>query len=113
MATNIPLTITQNGRSAEAALGGLTAVYFDVILGDGVFEGSVDGSGFTLVREGTRPLSSGACAFTIRATATATLTGDAIQGTITYAPNTNDSADCQGVVGCTARQSFNGVRPPS
>jgi hypothetical protein len=112
VATNIPLTITQHGATAEAELGGITAVYVDVILGEGVWEGSVEGSGFTLVREGTRPLSSGACAFTIRATASATLTGDAIQGTIRYVTNTNDSPDCVGVAGCSATQSFNGVRPP-
>jgi hypothetical protein len=110
---NIPFTVTQNGGSASADVGGLGAVFLSAYCGNAHLEGSVVGTDMDLVLKGTRPLSSGSCAFTIDAHLVATLQGDALTGSISYAPNTNSSPDCAAVQSCAARMNFNGTRPPS
>ena len=63
-AANIPVGITQDGESATATVGGLTATFLDLWLGGHVFNGSVDGSHLDLTLTGTRAQSQGACAYT-------------------------------------------------
>ena len=40
------------------------------------------------------------------------ISGDAISGTISYAPAASDNPDCASLQ-CTSTQNFNGTRPPS
>jgi hypothetical protein len=110
---NIPFTVTQNGSSVYADVGGLGAAFLNLYCGNAHLEGSVVGPDMNLHLAGTQSLSSGSCAFTIDANVIATVQGDAITGSITYTPNTNTSADCAAVQSCTARMNFNGTRPPS
>jgi hypothetical protein len=48
----------------------------------------------------------------VRATADITLTGNTINGTMTYRNETNKSPDCGNVETCTSQQSVAGNRPP-
>ena len=109
---NIPFTVTQNGSGVSADVGGLGAIFLNAYCGNAHLEGSVTGSDMDLSLAGTRGLTSGSCAFTIDAHLVATLQNDAISGSISYAPNTNSSADCAAVRTCAARMNFNGTRPP-
>jgi len=111
--SGIPLTITQNGKSISADVGGAGAIFLDLYCGNAHLEGEVSGSDIDLTLNGTRSLSSGSCAFTIDAHLAATANKDAISGSITYAPNTNSSPDCASVRSCSARMNLSGTRPPS
>jgi hypothetical protein len=45
-------------------------------------------------------------------TASGSINGDAIDGTVTYRPSTNHNADCGHLETCTSVQRWNGTRPP-
>ncbi len=109
---NVPLTVTQNGGSVTADVGGAGAIFLDLWCGNAHIGGSVSGSDVELALTGTRSISSGSCAFTVDAHVSATAAGDTLSGSITYTPNTNSSADCAGINTCSARMNLNGTRPP-
>lgn len=111
--SGIPLTISQNGSSLSADVGGAGAVFLDLYCGNAHFEGTVSGSNIDLVLTGTRSLSSGSCAYTINAHSVGNVQNDVLTGSITYTPNTNTSPDCAAVQACSARMNLNGTRPPS
>jgi hypothetical protein len=52
------------------------------------------------------------CTYTLNVTFDGALSGDALQGTLTYAPKTNGSPDCGVLEQCQALQDFAGSRPP-
>jgi hypothetical protein len=110
-ASGIGLSITQDGDQAHATLDGVAGLFFTVWLGSAEFDGQVKSSSFHLVNYGTKPQAQGNCSFTYNAVVDGDLDADAISGTITYAPATNDSPDCQDVK-CEAVQDFSGSRPP-
>lgn len=110
---NIPFNVTQNGSSASAQVGGAGAVFLSIYCGTSQLDGTVVGSDINLHLRGNNSFSSGSCAFTVDANLVATLQGDALSGSIVYAPNTNSSPDCAAVQSCSARMNFNGVRPAS
>lgn len=112
-ASNINVSITQNGDSASAEVTGVTGAYLEAVLGDNVFTGSVDGSHLELLLVGTTNGSVGTCDFTINATIDATLDGDFLEGVIRYEPQTDQSVDCDTLSTCANVQEFNGNRPPS
>lgn len=108
----VPLTVTQNGASVSADVGGAGAVFLGLWCGSAHLQGSVTGSDLSLDLNGKNSLSSGTCAFTIDAHVSATVGNDTLTGSITYVPNTNTSADCAAVRTCSARMNLNGTRPP-
>jgi hypothetical protein len=110
--TNVPLSVSQSGGSVSADVGGAGAVFLGLWCGNAHLAGSVSGSDLVLTLTGTRSLSSGSCAFTVDARVSATVANDSLSGSITYAPNTNSSADCVGVDACTAKMNLSGSRPP-
>lgn len=114
-ASNISVDVTQSGGSVTATVTGVSSAVLIGLWGQGanVYQGTVSGSSLDLVAHGTRSYSSGSCAFTVDATLHATVSGDVMQGTIVYTPNTNSSPDCASVRTCSASQSFNGTRPPT
>lgn len=112
-AANIPVGITQDGESATATVGGLTATFLDLWLGGHVFNGSVDGSHLDLTLTGTRAQSQGACAYTYDAVIDADIDGDVLTGEIRYEAKTNGQADCGTLNGCASVQELNGARPPT
>jgi hypothetical protein len=71
----------------------------------------VRGHDLTLTNYGTRSATQGNCTFTYNATVDGALVGDAISGTITYSPATNENPDCASIE-CSAVQEFSGSRPP-
>ena len=111
MATNIPFDITQSGQELNATIGGLAGVYVALVQGNADFQGSASGYDFRLTNYGTRSVQQGNCSFTYNAVIDGTLEGNAVSGTITYSPATNDNPDCAAVE-CSAVQEFSGSRPP-
>jgi hypothetical protein len=114
--TNIGVTVAQGDPDPSAATAdvtGLTGSYLDAVLGSHTYTGSVDGNELRLKLYGTRSYTSGNCAYTINSSLAATLTGDALAGSIAYTSSTNGSPDCATIQGCTSTQQFNGTRPPT
>jgi hypothetical protein len=111
-AQNIPLTVDQDGRDVTARLGGLAGLFVEAVLGSRTFEGVVSGDRVTLELYGSRSLSEGNCTFTINATVTGTLIGNALSGFIDYTPAHNGNPDCSSIDRCVTTQEFSGSRPP-
>jgi hypothetical protein len=111
-ATGVPVTFTQNGAAASATVGGVAAVALGLLVGTNQFDGSVQGRSLTLTAYGKIPRTSGNCTYTVNATIQATISGDTLEGTVTYAPAGNGNPDCD-AVRCSAVQQFNGARPPT
>ncbi len=110
--SNIPVTITQEGSSMSATVGGGAAVVLDLALGGHVYQGDVDGSHLTATIYGNRSATNGNCTFTYNSTFDADSDGDFLTGEIRYTPATNGNPDCATIEGCVNRQEFNGSRPP-
>lgn len=110
----IGVVMTQNGEAitADVQPGG-ARVALDLILGDHVFVGTVDGNKLDLLIEGTSSFAMGTCDYTIDALIGATLDGDVLSGDILYRNQTDGSTDCGALTGCTSRQEMLGNRPPS
>jgi hypothetical protein len=90
---NIPFQIAQSGASASGQVQGAANIVF-ALLGIGTLQGPVTGSSASLSAVGTTSLKQGACAYFVHVTADITLTGDTINGTLTYTDQTNKSPDC-------------------
>jgi len=111
--TSVHLDVQQTGPSATATVTGVAGLLFDVILGGmPQFQGTVSGDSFDLVAVGTNASKDGQCSYTIKATLTGTLTGDAIQGNLTYSETTNGSSDCSYHATCTSVEAYAGARAP-
>ena len=113
MASNIPITITQQDANVTVVVGGIAGAALTLSLGSATFHGTVDGAELSLQLFGTRSVTKNSCAYTMNATIHGTLVGDVLQGSITYAPATNGSPDCGILTSCTSSQDFNGTRPPT
>ncbi|HTL38320.1 MAG TPA: hypothetical protein VL326_34555 [Kofleriaceae bacterium] len=109
--TGVEVVITQNGANAIAEVKGLAGGYLSFAFGSSTFSGSVDGDALDLSLSGTRPQTSGNCTYTYDGRIQATLSGNALNGSLTYASNGNDNTDCAAIV-CTSVQDFAGSRPP-
>lgn len=111
-ASNIGLTITQDGSDVTGTVTGATGTWLNLVLGDNVFRGSASGGGVTMTLFGTRSTSQGNCTYTVNATIGADADGDVLTGDILYEAATNGNPDCASLDGCASRQEFNGTRPP-
>ncbi len=113
-ASNIPLTMAQDGADITGTVGGTSGGFLTLWLGSNVFHGTVDGDAIDMTIYGDRSESNGNCTYTINATVDATMDGDLMQGDIYYTAATNGNPDCEtsGLEGCETRQEFNGTRPP-
>lgn len=109
-ARGVGLTITQTPDQISGKVGGLTGVFLNLTLGSDTFTGTGAGNQITLVLTGSRAMSNKTCAYTTNATARASLTGEALAGTIVYTNSTNKSADCGTLTDCSTTQSFSGLR---
>jgi hypothetical protein len=110
-AQNIQLDITQTHADVSASLRGLGSIAF-AVLGIGAMSGTVSGSSATVTAVGTNGVRRGQCAFFVRATASITLTGNTINGTVTYTNETNHHAECGVLETCSSQQTLAGNRPP-
>jgi hypothetical protein len=113
-ASGIGVVMTQNGASitADVQAGG-ARVALDLVLGDHVFIGTVDGDDLDLLIEGEPSFSMGTCDYTIDAQIEARLEGDVLSGNIYYRARTDMSTECGALTGCASRQELLGNRPPS
>jgi hypothetical protein len=108
---NIAFVVTQNGVAASGEVKGAANFYF-AVLGIGPLAGTVDGAHANMAADGTLHLKDGNCDYVVRATADFTLTGDTINGTMTYSNTTNGDPSCGTKSTCTSTQSIAGSRPP-
>jgi hypothetical protein len=108
---NLPFEITQRGSEVSGELRGLANFYF-ALLGIGTLKGTASGSTASITAVGTNSIKQGNCAYFVRATADLTLTGNTVNGTVTYRNETNKHADCGTLETCTSTQSVAGNRPP-
>jgi hypothetical protein len=110
--SSVAFTISQTGAAVSGTTDGLVAAGLDLWLGGHVFTGTVNGTHVDMTLHGTRAMSMNGCAYTMDARVEGNLTGDALQGTITYSASAPDSAACSTISHCSTVQSFSGSRPP-
>ena len=112
-ASGIPFIVTQDDDdNVTATIDGLAGAWVGLVLGSRMFEGEVSGSRLELTLFGTNSYNDGGCTYTVNGEVLATLNDDALEGTISYVPSTNDSPDCGTLNDCASVQEFNGTRPP-
>jgi hypothetical protein len=110
--SDIKLTLVQDGENISATIDGVVGGIVEWALGTKSFQGSVDGDHVHATGYGTNAFTQANCTYTINLTFDGTLSGDSLQGTLTYAPKTNGSPDCGVLEQCQALQDFAGSRPP-
>lgn len=110
-AQNIQFVVTQNGAALTGEVKGVAAIYF-ALAGIGPLQGSASGTHGNVTAVGTTSIKDGTCAFFYRVTADFTLTGNAINGTMTYSHSTNHDPSCGYHETCTSTQNVSGSRPP-
>jgi hypothetical protein len=96
----------------NGTLQGLAALALDAAIGTNQFDGTANGSSFDLIAHGKIMRAQGACMYELNAEIQGSISGDAISGTIQYAPATTNDPSCTSLQ-CTSTQDFNGTRPPS
>jgi hypothetical protein len=110
--TGVGVTITQDASDVTASVEAGAGFILDVALGGHVYTGSVRGNDLLLEIFGTRGQQMGNCSYTFNSTIDASLSGDALAGTIDYRAATNGNPDCSELEDCRSFQEFNGTRPP-
>jgi hypothetical protein len=113
MNSGIPLTLTQDGLTVDAKVEGVAAGVISLLLGSADYQGHISGGALEVDNFGTVSFTSGNCAFTVKSSAKAQISGDVIMGTIDYTPVTNGSPQCAPIESCVSEQRFNGMRPPT
>ncbi|MBN2575442.1 MAG: hypothetical protein JXP73_12835 [Deltaproteobacteria bacterium] len=111
--TGVEIVVTQASSDVNAQVKGIAGIALALAMGSDTFTGQVAGHDLDLWIEGTMPGSTGTCAYTRNAHLAATLTGDVLQGSVTYTYATNRTADCGSLDTCQDIQLLNGVRPPT
>ena len=110
--SGIQLAIVQEDTGTTATVGGLSALFLDLLQGSHVFTGDVSGDHLLLELFGTREQEIEGCTHFVNSTMDATLSGDVLIGTLTYTMADNGAPECAALVGCESVQDFNGTRPP-
>ncbi len=111
--TGIPVVITQDGATVQIIVEGLWGTALELGVGGRTFNGQVGGSHVSADLVGDVTSRQGECVYTYTLELDADLTGDLLEGTVTYRPVTNGHADCGILQTCRNVQAFNGTRPPS
>jgi hypothetical protein len=110
--TGVMVSISQSGSIVTAALDWVTSLGAAELLGANVnFAGSVTGNDVQMVAFGTKSYMEGACTYTMNATMTATLSGNALEGTTSYDMVPASGSVCRDLI-CEGAQDFSGSRPP-
>jgi hypothetical protein len=111
--TGTMMSITQMGSDISVEVQGFSAFALSLFTGGGgPLVGTATGNVMNVSRSGTRAQTSGACSFTPRIEARATLNGNTLEGTVTYRYQTNGHPDCRERATCATTQSIAFVRPP-
>jgi hypothetical protein len=112
-ATGVPFSVVQDDDdNLTGTIQGVPGAWVELILGSRTFEGEVAGSRLEMTLYGTNSATQDGCTYTVNGEVVATLNDDALEGTISYRPQTNGSPDCGALDDCTSVQDFNGTRPP-
>jgi hypothetical protein len=108
--TNITVNITQDATAAQADVQGLVGLYLDVVAGTHIFVGTVSGDAFesTLIGKQT---TQGSCSYHVNSELKLTISGNTVNGTITYTPLTNADPSCAALNQCSNVQTVSGTRP--
>jgi hypothetical protein len=113
--SGITVTITQdpsNMANAQLTFTGAWGLYFDIVVGTHIFSGAkVSGDQLDATVLGTKTITQGSCGYTINSRVQLTLTGNTVNGTITYTPATNGDPSCGVLSSCTSSQTISGARP--
>lgn len=99
--SNIPFTIEQEQRDLHGTLNGVAAIVLGLAIGTNQFKGQVNEGGFEMTAYGTIPRQQGNCAFTLNAKIQGEIVGDALSGTLEYAPAPSNNPIARA---CTARR---------
>jgi len=110
--TDIPFLIEQQGTSLTGTLTGLAGLALGLSIGTNKFVGSANDDDFDITAYGSVKHTQDACMYELNAQIQGAISGDAISGTITYAPATSNDPACASLQ-CSSTQNFNGTRPPS
>jgi hypothetical protein len=111
--SGVPFNVVQDDDDhITATIQGLAGAWVALVLGSNEFEGEAAGSRLDLTLFGTNSFNDAGCTYTVNGNVLATLNDDALEGTISYEPQTNGSPDCDQLNDCSTVQMFNGTRPP-
>lgn len=111
--TGVPFSVVQDDDdNLTGTIQGVPGAWVELVLGSRTFEGEVAGSRLEMTLYGTNSATQDGCTYTVNGEVVATLNDDALEGTISYRPQTNGSPDCGDLNDCTSVQDFNGTRPP-
>jgi hypothetical protein len=110
--SGVTMTVTQTQAAVSGEVTGLAAAALNYWVDGHIFTGTVSGSHADMVIHGTAAHSQGGCPYTLDARFEGDLTGDALQGSITYSANAADSAACATIRQCRTVQTFSASRPP-
>tara|TARA_R110002096_G_scaffold44524_8_gene119806 strand:- start:2098 stop:2592 length:495 start_codon:yes stop_codon:yes gene_type:complete len=110
--TGIPLGIVEAEAGVTATVGGISALFLDLLVGSNVFVGGISGSELSMDIEGTVERNQDGCTHFVNSSLEANIDGDILVGSVIYTVADNDSAECAALIGCESVQNFNGTRPP-
>jgi hypothetical protein len=107
-------TVAQTAGDVSIQVKGGVGVLLQLGFGTNSFSGSLSGTHIDAHIIGSTQATAGTCQYTFNGGLTADLSGDTLNGTITYTPKTNNDADCStmNIAGCSRVQNFSLNRPP-
>ena len=111
--SGVPVLITQDGGTVQATVNGTSGTLLNLVVGSMHFNGDIAGDRIAASLIGDNNARQGECSYTFTVDMDATVSGDVIQGELTWRPVTNGHPDCGVLETCRNRQTFNGTRPPS
>lgn len=113
MTTGINMNVNQSGSTVTVAVEGLAGLALAAFTGNTEpMRGSTTVNGFSVSKTGTIPMNVGGCTFNTFVQANATLSGNTLNGTVTYSYQTTNAEACDYRATCRTEQSFSFVRPP-
>jgi hypothetical protein len=107
--------IAQTGTNVSIQVQGAAGVLLQLGFGTNAFSGTVSGGHIDALIIGSQQATAGGCQYTFNGNLSANVSGDALTGSITYTPKTNDNADCttMSITGCSRAQSFTMTKVPT
>ncbi len=110
--TGIPMSLVETGGEATADIGGISALFLNLLVGSNTFTGDVSGQDLSLSIEGSVDHVQGGCTSVVNSELEASIDGDILIGTVIYTVPSGGTGDCGALAGCESIQNFNGTRPP-
>jgi hypothetical protein len=110
---NIGVQLSQSGDKVTSVVQGLQGTFLELWIGTKAASGTAIGGSVTLDSAGSleHKDKDSACTFYVDSKMIGTLTGDALQGSITYS-FVRTNGQCGAREGCKSVQDYSGTRPP-